>query len=108
VEKWMERSLENITLWAVWYEDRFGTGPDRDPASLVALFVERDVAERYIDTHEGPIDVKSGKFDGLFMQEWEAKALVEANLIDELNVRKLLSLAPPARLLSHWEKGWTE
>jgi hypothetical protein len=103
-----EKSLENISLWAVWYEDRFGTGPDRDPASLVALFVERDVAERYIDTHEGPIDVKSGKFDGLFVQEWPANKLVEASLVDELNVRRLLGQEPPARLLSHWEKGWTE
>ncbi len=101
-----KKPLEQLVIWTVWYEDRFGTGNDRYPASLVALFLDKLLAEQYINDHEGPIDIQSGKYDGLFMKEWQAGSLIIAGLAAESDIQRLWDQEPPARLLAHWEKGW--
>lgn len=98
--------LETSSIWTVWYEDRFGYGPDRYPASLVALLLTKTEAEHYINTHEGPIDIQSGKFDGLFTKEWKAADLINSNLAKIEDIQNLLNMKPPAQLRRHWEKGW--
>jgi hypothetical protein len=98
--------VTNVSVWTVWYEDRFATGAERDRASIVALFLDKAEAESYIATHEGSIDIASGKFDGLFLKHLNATELIEANLVTAVDIQKLISQVPPARLKKHWEKGW--
>jgi hypothetical protein len=100
------RPLENLSIWTVWYQDRFATGSDRDPASLVALFLDKKEADHYINTHEGRIDIQSGKFDGLFLKKWEAVELVGKMGVTEEVLQNLLAMKAPAQLRKHWEKGW--
>lgn len=83
--------INNKTLWVVWYEDRFGWGPDRDPASMTAYFKSLEEANDYINKHEGPIDIESGKFDGLFTQEWKAGDAVKVGLMTKEAVEELFT-----------------
>lgn len=75
----------------VWYEDRFGFGADGDPASPVNAFLTKKEAEDYIESDMGPIDTSSGKFDGLFAQEWEFLHAIERGVIKILRSKELLA-----------------
>lgn len=60
------RIADGLGVWTVWYEDRFGWGPERDPASPLAVFLTAAEADAYIRANGGEHDIEVGKFDGLF------------------------------------------
>ena len=101
-----EIPLNEISIWTVWYEDRFAIGSDRDPASIVAMFLIKMEAESYIDTHEGVIDIQSGKFDGLFLKEWKASELIKSKIATDNDILRLSKMKSPAFLKFHWQDGW--
>jgi len=82
--------LPSITIWVVWYEDRFGFGEDRDSAYMVTFFLTKEEADQYIHSHEGFIDIQAGKFDGLYAQEWKALDAIKATIVSKEDVQKLL------------------
>ena len=98
--------FDDISIWTVWYEDRFGLGPDRDPGSILALCMNKKDAEHYINTHGGSIDSERGRSDGLFLRKWLASEIINAGIADLKDIQRLLQMHPPKQLLKHWEKGW--
>jgi hypothetical protein len=68
-----ERELAARTdVYAVWYEDRFGWGADRDPAFVIAIFLTRAEAEADAKARGGR---KEAGFDGYDADERPAKLL---------------------------------
>ncbi len=53
-----------LSVWVVWYQDKFGWSSGRDPASPVCSFLTEAGADSDISRLGGPSDFSSGKFDG--------------------------------------------
>ena len=85
-----KKKAEGVKVWIVWYEYRFGSGEDRDPASPVTAFLTKKEAKDYIDKDMGPVDINSGKFDGLFTQEWEFLSALKYEVMKIERARELL------------------
>jgi len=94
-----KKLTKQVTVWAVWYEDKFGWGEDRDPAFVLDAFLTREEADAYALAKGGPIDINAGKFDG---QEVEGMKLFELVYLNELpveRVRELLKEAESKKLI---------
>jgi hypothetical protein len=84
------RRAADITVWIVWYEDRFGWGPDRDPASALSAFATENEAKEEVDAKGGPPDTQSGQFDGYFHTRSDLLAALQLGVISLERARELL------------------
>jgi len=72
-----EEQLQNTDIFVVWYEDQFQYFEDREPATVVSYFLTAGEVENYVASHEGPIAVPSGKFDGLIIRVLSAEKVLK-------------------------------
>ena len=82
---------QGLSVWIVWYEDRFGFGSDRDPASPVAAFLTEKEANEFVMSDLGPHDISAGKFDGEFVQELNLMRAVKLGILTIPIAKELLS-----------------
>lgn len=81
---------ENVPVWIVWYEDRFGWGADRDPPSVVAVHATEADAQAHVQRSGGPPDIESGRYDGCFSQRWKLADALDRRLVDADHARALV------------------
>ncbi len=88
-----------LTVWLVWYEDKFGWGDDRDPAIPLDAFLTEEEADKYIIAHGGPSDSEAGKFDGREAVKSNLWEIMYMNLLPVERIRELLSEAIRKKLI---------
>lgn len=83
---------KEMNVWVVWYEDRFGWGSDRDPASPMETFLSEIEAQVYKEANGGDFDIPNGKFDGCFIQEWNLLKATERKVTSLERAKILISI----------------
>ncbi len=94
-----KEQARQLTVWLVWYEDRFGWGSDRDPAIPLDAFLTEEVANEYVIAHGGFIDIEKGKFDGRFTDKSNLYKLVYLNLLPFERIKELISEAVQKKII---------
>ena len=89
----------NLTVWLVWYEDRFGWGDSRDPAIPLDAFLTEDEANKYAIEQGGFIDTAAGKFDGREVEKSNLWDIVYMNLLPAERIKELLKEAVSKKLI---------
>ncbi len=84
--------LKTISVWIVWYEDRFHVGDERPPAYMVAFFASKEEAEQYIDRNGERLDSSAGVFAGMTVEEWTAFDVLRLNVIPKTDLQKVLRI----------------
>lgn len=89
----------SLTVWLVWYEDRFGWGDDRDPAVPLDAFLTEEEANNYAIAQGGFIDTEGGKFDGQFVNISNLFELLYLNLIPLERAKDLIREAIQKKII---------
>lgn len=79
-----------VSVWVVWYEDRFGWGPSRDPAVPVAVWASEMEARVHVRSLGGGPDIEAGHFDGYSARETTLLRAVETGAASAGRARALL------------------
>ena len=88
-----------LTVWLVWYEDKFGWGDDRDPAFPLDAFLTEEEAEKYVMAHGGPSDTAAGKFDGREAEKSNLWEIVYMALLPAERIKELISEAVSKKII---------
>ena len=88
-----------LTVWMVWYEDKFGWGDDRDPAIPLDAFLTEEEANKYAIANGGFIDTGAGKFDGREVEKSNLWEIMYMKLLPAERIKELLSEALRKKLI---------
>ena len=94
-----KKQARQLTVWLVWYEDRFGWGEDRDPAFVLDAFLTEEEANAYAILKGGFIDIESGKFDGQFVDKSLLSEAAYLEVIPLERIRELIGEAVRKKII---------
>jgi len=94
-----KQQANQLMVWLVWYEDRFGWGDDRDPAVPLDAFLSEEEANEYVMAHGGFIDTGAGKFDGREVDKSNLWEIAYMNLLPVERIKELLKEAVQKKII---------